>query len=132
MKNDPSGNSAVKECSLLLSMIFVEPPSFASSPMRRMLYERKLNVSKDCISAADAMYIFAPDFLYHRESAQASDPAQAVFPCFRGTNTSASWKRTISVPASLNPTRLYIINFCHGSNRNGVPRNGVPSSFSPC
>lgn len=44
--------SAVMECSLLLSMIWKCPPLSSSSPMCRMLYFKKLNVSNVWFRAA--------------------------------------------------------------------------------
>ena len=52
------------------------------------------------------MYILDPLRRYHRDSAQERAAAKLVLMFFRGIKISASWKRTTSVPASLNPSKL--------------------------
>ena len=94
------------ECSLLLSMIWTWPPSLSCSFMFSTLYLRKLNVSRDCMRAADDTYVFAPDRRYQRDRAQASAAAKDVLTFFRGMKISASWNLTMFVPVSTKPSRL--------------------------
>ena len=55
IKKEPSGKDDSIECSLLLSIIFTEPPFLEFSPILSMLYFKKLKLSKDCIRAAEAI-----------------------------------------------------------------------------
>lgn len=45
---------------------------------------QKLKLSKDCIRAADAIYIFAPLRLYHNDRAQDNAAAKLVLIFFEG------------------------------------------------
>ena len=106
IKNEPSPNSPLRECSLLLSIMWTCPPSLSHSPIFFTLYWRKLKLSSDCIRAAAEIYTFDPDFLYQRASAQDSAAAKDVLTFFLGMYISASWNRTMFVPFRTNPTRL--------------------------